>query len=251
MLPTIAACVVLACSCGSRPVLWLNPNGQILLSGKEARATFEDRVTRLRTPLGVTYDFWGSRSAIRFADLPAFHLTGSMTIAAWIYPRSYAIDSSGSQILFRGDDRPGLDPYYLRLEQDGRVHFSIQNEQNVPCQVSAPAPLRHWTRITANFDAKTGKMEIWSDGARQDSAITAVRPLNDLDLTAAPGVGVGNLNEGRFNQPYDGLLADLRLYSTALGPRQAGFSLSALRRVEPLVGAGNAAGTLKRDAPAI
>jgi hypothetical protein len=92
MLTSILALVVSA-SCGSRPVLWLDSKGQILVSGKESPATFEDRVTRLHTPLGVTYDFSGSRSGIRFGDLPALRLPGSMTIAAWIYPRRYLVET--------------------------------------------------------------------------------------------------------------------------------------------------------------
>ena len=226
MLSCIAAYLLTAHSCGPDPVLWLDPKGRILLSGKDATATFQDRVKRLRTPFGITYDFSGGRSAIRFQDLPDLHLTGSMTVAVWIYPRSYAIDGFGSQILFRGDDRPGLDPYYLRLEPDGRIHFCIQNEQNVPAQVSAVVPLRQWTRVTANFDARLGRMEMWIDGERRDAASTSVKPMIDLDPNAAPGVAVGNINEGGYNQPYDGLLADLRLYSTSLGPRRAGFNPS-------------------------
>src|SRR3569833_93752 len=59
---------------------------------------------------GQAFSFDGS-SSIFVPDSPALAFTHSMAITAWIKPAAYP--SNQALIVFRGDDRVGLDPYYL------------------------------------------------------------------------------------------------------------------------------------------
>ena len=63
-------------------------------------------------------------------------------------------------------------------------------------------------------------MRLWIDRKEVASMLTTRRPFADLDPAFAPGVSVGNVqnDQGPHNQPLDGVVADLRLYATALTP---------------------------------
>ena len=54
---------------------------------------------------------YGTYTGIQIADQPAYALTNSLTIEGWIRPRG-----DGYIIFWRGDNRPGLDPYYLSMQ---------------------------------------------------------------------------------------------------------------------------------------
>ena len=53
---------------------------------------------------------YGTYSGVRIADQPAYALTNSLTIEGWIRPRG-----DGYVIFYRGDNRPGLDPYAMGM----------------------------------------------------------------------------------------------------------------------------------------
>ena len=208
------------------PVLWLNPNGRILVEGKAVNPRFAAGARVIRTNHGATYDFDGRRGGIHFPDLRTFHWTSSMTIALWINPRSYVNDGPGAQILFRGDDRNGLDPYSMVIHSDGTINFGISNEQGLGMGVSTELPLNRWSQVVANWDEETGFIKLWLDGDLVATSRTTRKPFAILETQHTPGVGIGHVqNEfGPHNQPFNGMIADLRFYHQALSPEEIGFN---------------------------
>ena len=72
----------------------------------------------------------------------------------------------------------------------------------------------------------TGEMRLWSNDRLVATRITETKPFRDLHPDFLPGVGIGNVEtDGGFgnNQPLNGVLADLRLYSSVLEPSQSGW----------------------------
>ena len=57
----------------------------------------------------------GGHRRVFIPDDPAFHLTESLTIEAYIAVDRYPTASSLAQIVFRGDNRPGRDPWFLAI----------------------------------------------------------------------------------------------------------------------------------------
>jgi len=206
------------------PVLWLSPRGELLVAGQPVRPK-ANGVVRTRALGGYAYSFAGPKSGILLGDLPPLRLTGSMTVATWINPRSYVDDGPGAQILFRGDDRSGLDPYTLVIHGDGTVNFGINDEHYQGMSVSAELPLNRWSHVAATFSDKTGELNLFLNGERVAYARTSKRPFATLDAGTAPGVSIGNVqnDQGPHNQPFHGMLADLRLYPGVLTPEQAGY----------------------------
>jgi hypothetical protein len=221
-----------------KPVLWLNLQGEILVAGEPAVPEVIPAVQQLKTAFGVIYDFDGQRGGIRFPDRPEFRIGGSMTASAWIYARSYVNHGPGAQVLFRGDDRSGLDPYDLVVHSDGTINFHFSNDKGEGMHLKAELPLNDWCHVTANLDVEGRSMNLYVNGDLVGSAPTTRMLLVDLDPAHTPGTGVGNTQNpnGPHNQPFNGRLADVRLYGEALTPEKAGFSqevLGRLRGIKP------------------
>lgn len=209
-------------SFGFQPVLWLNLGGAVLLNGRPVPMRSTAGVQRVPIPGGFAFDFDGQRGGLRLEDFEPLRLVGSMTISAWVYLRAYVNHGPGAQILFRGDDRRGLDAYTMAVHPNGTLHFGITDPANEARSVGGEVPLRRWMRIVAAFDGQKGRLDLWIDGKNVAHGETDRRPMVSLDPASAPGIGVGNVqNEaGPHNQPLDGMIADLRLYDAALTPDQ-------------------------------
>jgi|SRR5579862_2378284 len=203
-----------------RPVLWLSPSGKIEVAGRPVDARITTGASQIPIPGGFGYDFTGVHGGILLDDIPELRLTGSMTISVWLNLRAYVDSGPGAQVLFRGDDRGGLDPYDLVIHSDGTIWFAIVNQENLGFGICGEIPLNHWTQVVASFDSNRSEMQLWIDRRRIAAAVTSRRPFENLDLAFAPGIGIGNVqnDRGPHNQPLDGVLADLRLYRGAYSP---------------------------------
>jgi len=208
------------------PVFMLGMDGRIQMGRRTFEAELMPGATQKRIAKGMAYDFIGQRGGILLGDPAPLQLTGSMTISSWVYLRSYAPNGAQGEIFFRGDDRNGLDPYCLVVEADGTVNFAICNEKGEGAGVKAEISLNRWTHVLASLDARTGEMSMWLDGEKVAYTRTSKRPFAALLTQFAAGVGVGNVqnNHGPHNQPLNGMIADLRVYSSVLTPQDVDWS---------------------------
>ncbi|HEY0867104.1 MAG TPA: LamG domain-containing protein [Fimbriimonas sp.] len=224
LLPILAACVV-ADRPIPPPILRLGPDG--LVGAPSAR--LRPGTHAVSVPLGVGFAFTGSHPGIEIADDPRLALTKSMTIAAWLYLDAYTNEHNsapGSQVLFRGDDRYGLDPYGLTVLADGTVAFAVADGTGKGVGLNVPISLRSWTHVVGSLDDATGQMKLWLNGLLAAQTVTYIRPFGELDKGSRPGLGIGNVQAasgGAHNQPFHGILADLRLYDQALNAAEAGW----------------------------
>lgn len=218
----IAALIIASQAQAPEPVLWLQPNGQITIQGKAIKPTFSPGTRAIKTSRGVVYDFDGKRSGILIPDERALAITESFTVSTWLNLRNHWNDGPGAQILFRGDDRSGLDPYTLVVHPDGTVNFSVQDGQGRGFHVTAEMPLQKWTHVMASWDMETGRLTMWLDGENVAFATTSIHPFVTLDKGWSPGIGIGNVQneKGPHNQPINGQLGDLRIYRGVWTPDQ-------------------------------
>jgi hypothetical protein len=160
---------------------------------------------------GQAFDFDGSTRRVSIPDDPAFILTNAMTLEAWVYPRAY-----GGFITFRGDNRGGLDNWFLDTYQPGYVNFGIIDEANNASMVLAPLALNQWQHVAATWDRATGDMKVFVNGVLAGQTNTTLIPVGVLDAGNEPGIGIGN-HGGTFHQfPFNGLIDELAIYSRAL-----------------------------------
>ncbi|HVT12640.1 MAG TPA: LamG domain-containing protein [Fimbriimonadaceae bacterium] len=202
------------------PVLWLAPTGEVLVQGKAVQPRITEGAWRVRLSGGYAYNFNGVHGGVLLPDYSGLRLTGSMTMSLWLNLRSYVNSGPGAQILFRGDDRCGLDPYDLVIHSDGTIWFAVQDEQDHGYGVAGEIPLNRWTHVVATFDASTGQLKLWLNDELVAFGKTTRRPFQVLDNSYAPGIGIGNVqnDHGPHNQPLNGMIADLRLYDRVVEP---------------------------------
>lgn len=147
-------------------------------------------------------------------DNPAFQLTSSLSIGAWVNI------SAGYAVLQRGDSRGGNDPYQLSGDNAGHMVFQIQHDPDTSGKLlSASIPLHQWVQVTATLDGATGDMRLYLNGnlAAEDS--TTIRPFAALNSTLSPGIAIGNTaSDGDF--PLVGGIDEVLLYNRALSPAE-------------------------------
>ena len=224
-MPVLALLAAWALRPAETPVLWLTPEGRVLVRGKAAPMRLTIGAKPVETPFGRGLDLDGKHGGLLMPDLPALALTDALTVSVWVYLRAYVKEGPGAQILFRGDDRSGLDPYTLTVRSDGTVAFAVNDAKNGVDQATAPIPLKKWVHLTASFDTAGGELKLWLDDRCAKTEPALHQPLKTLSKKDAPGLGVGNVqnDKGPHNQPLDGVVADLRLYDVALRPADAGW----------------------------
>ncbi len=204
-----------------KPVFEMNLEGKIRLRKGRLDAKICPGTSAVPTHFGTGFQFGGPKSGILLGDVRALRLTKSLSIAAWVNLETYVFAGPGAQIVFRGDDRIGIDPYHLHIQGDGRVYFAVESGKDSGW-VAAPVPLRQWTHILGSLDDKTGKLLLWINGVKVAEAKTNARPFGNLDPMTAPGVSIGNIqnDRGPHNQPLRGTLARVEIYDRAVTPAE-------------------------------
>jgi subtilisin-like proprotein convertase family protein len=203
-------------------------------------------------------------SKIEVGDPANLALTNSFTIEGWIKPVSITnfIPEQTEQILFRGDSRQCLDPYYLGVERVTPTAmdlvFHIEDDQSGDCgiileSVNQPVAIDQWTHVAAVFEANvlwttnapwpTNELRLYVNGRQLkpengdsfledpsalnfvNSGFTRRFPFRDLDPAFSPGVAIGNSSRLENSEPFHGLIDELSVYGRALtGPEIAGIA---------------------------
>lgn len=150
---------------------------------------------------------------ITVPDDTLFQLTHSLTIEAYINLFSYPTQGvyNEGEIVFRGDNRPGLDPYFLEV-RDQNVLFNIDSGHGA-AYLAAPLPgLNQWVHVAGTLDDTTGQMRLYINGQIVADTVTPLRPFGALDSTQYPSVQVGSWCHGQIDE--------VRISDTALSPSQ-------------------------------
>jgi hypothetical protein len=169
--------------------------------------------------VGQAFHFDGY-NRVMLADTPSLAFTGSMSIEGWV--RVDGLPNSGiglGAILFRGDDRGGLDPYQLSIDPNDSLFFQVVNASGAAARISAPITIGQFIHVAATLDDATGAMTLYENGAIVARTVTAVRPFGPLDPNYHPGVGIGNANgtiATSYNAPFYGPIDELAVYNRAI-----------------------------------
>ena len=173
--------------------------------------------------MGLRYD--GVDDRVLVPDDPAFFLTGSLTLEAFIIIESYS-HMPHQQIVFRGDDRGSRDPYYLAITvhngNDGHLTMAVYGNSPSEIRSPEPLPLNELIHVAGTLDDATGVQALYINGVPVASTVTDVRPFAELDSARTPGLGIGSYQSGiaHSDSIFKGIIADVRISDTALTPDQ-------------------------------
>ncbi len=164
-----------------------------------------------------SFSFDGNDDIIGVPDSDNLKITGSLTIDVWVYIKSFpAPFPNHGQIIFRGDDRGGLDPYYLATTPDRKIRFHVESLSGRE-DLEAPIPDNQFVFVAGTLDNATGLMRIYINDTVAAETTTSIRPFRDLDPLYYPGIGIGNhAPSSIFNQPFHGLIDELEIFNRAL-----------------------------------
>ena len=154
---------------------------------------------------------YGTYTGVQIPDQPAYALTNSLTIEGWVRPRG-----DGYIIFWRGDNRPGLDPYILSMQGNHTVLFQISDANGNGANVGTTLTYNQWYHLAATLDGGSGTMSLYTNGVLAAQMTTSIRPFGSLIAGDSPGMGIGNLNDGQNNFPFTGDIDEIALYNRAL-----------------------------------
>lgn len=179
---------------------------------------FENGTTFKRGKVGEAFYFDGVDDRLRIPDAENLMITGSLTIESWILIESYPYGAG--QILFRGDERTGLDPYSLTILND-RLELHIGSSDTY-ISIFAPVSLGRFIHVAGTLDSTTGVMKLYVDGVVKAETTTTLRPFRDLDPSYLPGLGIGNTQGtgSLYNHPFHGIIDEVTIYNRALSKEE-------------------------------
>ncbi len=165
-------------------------------------------------PNKLALDFNGYGQFVTIPDNPLFQLTHSLTLEAYV--NLAAIQGYEEQIVFRGDDFGGLDPYLLQVRA-GMLALRIEDDSGNEIAVSYPfAPyVGKWVHVAGTLDGTTGIMSLYIDGSLVATNVTSIRPYAVL-VGPNPGLGIGNTESPNYSEYFDGLIDEVRISNQAL-----------------------------------
>jgi hypothetical protein len=178
-------------------------------------------VTYTTGEVGKAFSFNGSNGWAALGDPSSLAFTQSFTIEGWIKVNGLPTGYNGGSIMFRGDNRGGLDPYSLVILPNGDLQFLLTGAPGTAtggsATIEAPIPMGQFVHVAATLDDATGAMVLYENGAVVAQTVTTTRPFGPLDPTQTPGVGIGNsYSLSEYDIPFNGLIDELTVYNRAL-----------------------------------
>ena len=199
-------------------------------------------------------------SKLEVGDPANLRFTNAFTMEAWVKPyvRTNFVAETPEQILFRGDGRDCMFPYYFALErvtdtdmdilvhiQDGRLgdcgvtletayqpvtagewqHVAVVFESNVPWTNSAPWPTNELRIYFNGKQLLPGNQDVYLEDPQSTNGLTYTEytsrfPLRDLEAAYSPGVSIGAHDRSSFAEPFSGEINGLTVYGRALSDEE-------------------------------
>jgi hypothetical protein len=225
-------------------ISWWTGDGTASDSAGGNDASLVSGATYASGQIGSAFSFDGVDDRVQVADSESLKLTESISVEGWV--KATGVANQHGMILFRGDNRGGLDPYWLSVESNGQLVFVVENG-TAAAGVSTTMPMNQFIHIAGTLDDATGVMRLYVNGVQMSQTITTVRPFADLDPAYYPGIGIGNHggypNTGH-NFPFKGLIDELKVYDRALSGEEVLANFQAGKgTLQPIVSVNDATAT--------
>lgn len=161
---------------------------------------------------------------VQVADSALF-VSNSLTVEAIV--NIDALPSAGNlaQIVFRGDDQAGRDPFYLGFLGDQlRWYIEGPSPGASALHASFAGLVDELVHVAGTIDDATGAMKLFINGAEVASTTTTTRPTVSISPLSGCGISIGALEDcylfGPPAQYLNGIIGEVRISNTALAPGQ-------------------------------
>lgn len=218
LLAAALNCEAFAAASPDNLISWWSAEGNALEKSDFFRPDSVENVEFVPGRIGKAFYFKGNNSRISIRDSSALKITNSLTIQGWLRVSSFP----GFQgvILFRGDDRCGLDPYAVMTKPNGVLAFEMDNESGQRDSISIPVKTNEWFHFAAIFDEPSSAMRLFINGDLAVEKITTIRPFANLDPAHNPAVGIGNHGGSYWDFSFHGAIDELSLWSRSFSAEE-------------------------------
>ncbi len=155
--------------------------------------------------------FNGSSNYVKIPSSPSLDIRGSLTLSAWVKNDG---DNDG-QIIWRGDNQPGNDPYMIHVANN-RMEFRLNAlEGNLTYTGTAKSREtldNNWHLWTATYDTKTKTMCLYKDGQLESTAKARAGLKYD---TSKMWNTIGAVDFGNW-QHFKGTIDEVRIWNRSL-----------------------------------
>ena len=153
------------------------------------------------------YEFDGIDDYVDCGTDSTLNLTGSLTISAWIFPKTFGARGYG-RILDKGDGTKGYS-FYVKQSTSG-ISF-ITYGGVISNSNSGVITLNKWQHAVIVYDEITKTVTFYVDGQPVGSSTNAVNPL---DSSVSPlAIGIRGYD---FSRGFNGIIDEVRIYNEAL-----------------------------------
>lgn len=181
-------------------------------------------VPNQNSSLGLEFNGGGNNAQrVVVSDNPVLQLTHSLTLEAFIRNDGIPLGTQYySQIVFRGDSRGALDPFFLALDLSGHLVFQVEDASNNQAKLTSPNPVPTgvFIHVAGTLDDATGEQKIFVNGVEVASQITSIRPFGPLEVPFNPGIGIGNVQDDFNLESFGGIIDEVRISDIALSPSE-------------------------------
>jgi hypothetical protein len=155
------------------------------------------------------YYFNGINNYVQIPSSPSLDIRGSVSLCAWVKNNS---DDDG-QIIWRGDGRPGTDPYQLHISHR-QMYFEVDRGDGLLGYYNPSTDIvdNAWHFWVGVFDETTSKSYLYKDNVLQN--IINVRKPIQYDTSQIWNM-IGAVDAGTW-QFFCGSIDDVRIYNRAL-----------------------------------
>ena len=156
---------------------------------------------------GKALSFNGTSSRVTIADAASLHLTGSMTLEAWV-------NRSGNKTGWRDLVYKGDDNYFLSASSSPNnrpAAGGIMAGSSGEVFGTARLPASTWTHLAVTYDGTT--VRLYVDGAQ----VSSLAKTGNLTTSTNP-LTIGS--DPIYGQYFQGMIDDVRVYNVALTSAQ-------------------------------